>query len=58
MKVLEEIEKIPDNIEVKIGYRSETELNLWGDRLWVENQDLFNYLEKNNEIHFNCYRLK
>lgn len=45
MKVLEEIEKIPENIELTIGHRSETELNVWGDRLWVENKDLFNYLE-------------
>jgi hypothetical protein len=45
VKVLEEIEKIPENIELTIGHRSETELNVWGDRLWVENKDLFNYLE-------------
>jgi len=45
VKVLEEVEKIPDNIELTIGHRSETELNVWGDRLWVENKDLFNYLE-------------
>jgi len=43
--VLQEVEKIPDNIELTIGHRSETELNVWGDRLWVENKDLFNYLE-------------
>lgn len=43
--MLREVEKIPDNIELKIGHRSETELNVWGDHLWVENKDLFNYLE-------------
>lgn len=43
--MFEEIENIPDHIELKIGHRSETELNVWGDRLWVENKDLFNYLE-------------
>jgi len=45
VKVLQEVEKIPDNIELTIGHRSETELNIWGDRSWVENKDLFNYLE-------------
>lgn len=49
VKVLEEIEKIPDHIELNIGHFSETELSVWGDRLWIENTNLFNYLE--NKLH-------
>lgn len=45
VKVLEEIEKMPEHIELKKGHFSETELNIWHDPLWIENKDLFNYLE-------------
>ena len=43
--MLEEIEKIPEYIKLNIGHFSETELSVLGDRLWIENSDLFNYLE-------------
>jgi len=42
--VLEEIEKIPEYIKLNTGNFSETELSVLGDRLWIENSDLFNYL--------------
>ena len=45
VKVLEEIEKIPEYIKLNTGHFSETELSVLGDRLWIENSDLFNYLE-------------
>jgi hypothetical protein len=45
VKVLDEIEKIPENIKLNTGHFSETELSVLGDRLWIENSDLFNYLE-------------
>ena len=46
--MLEEIEKIPEYIKLNTGHFSETELSVLGDRLWIENSDLFNYLEINN----------
>ena len=43
--MLEEIEKIPEYFKLNTGHFSETELSVLGDRLWIENSDLFNYLE-------------
>lgn len=47
--MLEEIEKIPDHIKLNTGHFSETELSVWGDKLWIENNNLFNYLKKHLE---------
>jgi hypothetical protein len=46
VRVLEELEKIPDHIELKTGHFSETEKNVWNDPLWIDNIDLFTYLDQ------------
>jgi hypothetical protein len=58
VKVLEEIEKIPDNIELTVGGFSDTlkqHYTVFGKKsvgpLWLDNIDLFNYLSGINDEH-------
>lgn len=46
VRVLEELEKIPDRIELKTGHFSESEKNIWNGPLWIDNIDLFTYLDQ------------
>jgi hypothetical protein len=52
VRVLEEIEKMPDSIDLTQGYFSYVLIKRWSDRpndfgpLWIENKDLLDYLDK------------